>query len=128
MAADGGAGQIRWDQWETGVRISHFDQSCLACGASGPLQVRGGRQLQPGRRVRKLTRRSDVVAGVRPQARTVWVPGSWVLTHVAFRCLRCAEEVTYRYASGSAWLVEVPELCRPGRAVGVVVDFPGRDG
>lgn len=118
------AEEIRWEAWRQAVRVSHFDQSCQSCGRAGPLQVRCGRVLQRGRRVRQLTRRSDAVAGVRPQARTVWRGGYWAITHVAFRCPGCEEEVAYRYASGGLDLVVVPELCRAGRTMAVVVEFP----
>lgn len=122
------AEEIRWEGWRQAPRISHIDQSCQGCGFAGPLQIRRGRVLQPGKRVRQLTRRSDAAAGIRPQARTVWQGGYWALTHIAFRCPGCGEEVAYRYASGGLELVEVPELCRAGRTMAVVVEFPRRPG
>lgn len=116
---------IRWDEWKPALRVTHIDPSCQTCEFPGPLMMRHGKTLQPGKRVRKVTVRSKVTEGIRPEATTTWVPGYWALTHVAFLCPRCDEELVYGYSMTSPGeLVEMPELGRPARFTQEVLPFP----
>lgn len=119
-----GSQEIRWGEWKPALRIPHIDPSCETCGFPGPLETRYGHMKQPGFRIRKLTVRSNVAEGVRPKAVTKWVTGYWALTHFAFRCPECAEELVYGYSATSRGdLVEIPDLGRPARFSQQVLPF-----
>lgn len=93
---------FRWGEWELAPLVPHLaeHQACASCSRTGPLQLRFGFTLQPGRAVRKLVRASDVCNGVRPHATTVWSAAYWALTHTAFRCPGCREEMVYGEVPG----------------------------
>jgi len=122
------AQEIRWGEWKPALPVFHIDPSCQACEFPGPLMLRYGKMLHPGKRVRKLTVRSKMTEGIRPKAETTWSPGYWALTHIAFLCPRCDEELVYGYSvSCPGDLVEMPELGRPARFTQQVIPFPCPD-
>lgn len=116
---------FQWGDWSEAPRVHCFDPSCGSCGFSGPLQLRYGYQVQPGQRVRRLTQRSNIAEGTRPVATTTWDRSRRLLTHIAFRCPSCREEIVYRYASdGSLNLEVVEELYRPPAPAATVTRLP----
>lgn len=121
-------GEFRWGGWEAAPVIPHLDQTCASCSRPGPGLLRYGWTLQPGQRVRAVTRHSDVTRGVRAQARTAWREAYWALTHVGFRCPGCGEEVAFtESAPDGSGMEEVDHWYRPpGRGAEVII-FPGSD-
>lgn len=93
---------VRWSEWKPALRVTHLDLSCQSCDFPGPLMMRNGKTRQAG---------------------------SWLLTHVAFLCPECDEELVYGYSTSWAGeLVEMPDLGRPARFSQQALPFPIPDG
>ncbi|MGA5183023.1 hypothetical protein ACPCBF_25115 [Streptomyces pseudogriseolus] len=103
-------GEIRWSRWEpvprilcTGSRsrssVDLSDGSCATCAFPGPLVESTGATWYTPPPARRVTRRSNVAAGVRPASEPVVSEPYWCRSHFAVRCPSCDETFVYLLAS-----------------------------
>src|SRR5690606_4628832 len=99
-------GEIRWSRWErvplilcSGSRsrssVDLRDGSCSTCAFPGPLVESTGSTWFTPPAVRRITRRSAVAAGARPESEPVPREPYWCRSHFAVRCPACDETFVY---------------------------------
>ncbi|MGY1548310.1 hypothetical protein [Streptomyces sp. MN6] len=98
-------GEIRWSRWEPVLQIlcrgsrsrsvNLADGSCTTCAFPGPLVQSTGSTWYAPPPVRRITRRSNVAAGVRPESELAQREPYWCRSHFAVRCPACDETFVY---------------------------------
>lgn len=93
-------GEIRWDRWEPGTAslCPSLPSGCDTCGDAGPGSTALGKTRQTVRG-RRITVRSAVLEGRRPQSEPVPPEAAWLITHYTTRCTGCDEMFVYRLGS-----------------------------
>lgn len=95
--ADPELGEIRWDEWEKALTLTHIPGDCETCEYPGPLRTAKGMTLHQDRPYRRLLKPSKIAEGQRAVWSSPVTPGPrWVYTHWAVRCPHCDEMKTYR--------------------------------
>ncbi|MFE7968147.1 hypothetical protein ACFU0X_34810 [Streptomyces cellulosae] len=126
-------GEIRWSRWEPVVQIlcrgtrsrssvDLRDGSCSTCSHPGPLVQSVGSTWYTPPPLRRITRRSNVAAGVRPESEPARAEPYWCHSHFAVRCPACDETFVYLLGgfSESGEFTELEAFYVPPREQGML--------
>ncbi|MGV9814780.1 hypothetical protein ACWDTQ_23110 [Streptomyces cellulosae] len=126
-------GEIRWTRWEPVIQflcrgtrsrssVDLTDGSCSTCSFRGPLVSSSGQTRYTPPPARRITRRSNVAAGVRPESEPARAEPYWCHSHFAVRCPACDETFVYALKgfSPSGEFEELTDFYVPPREQGML--------